>query len=214
VRLLCIADIHGSLTALHAVLATADKRGYQKVLVAGDICFPGPEPLETWRTLARLQAICVQGVTDKALATVDIAKLEESATDPARRAMVQRFLSARAQVGELVLERLRRMPTHHRIPLEDGSELLLVHGSPEDPTEALTHDLDDDEIRALIGDDPADLIVCGMSHTPFVREVGGVKIVNVGSVGEAPGGGVAHATIVDASAGGITIEPLEVPLIG
>ena len=53
-----------------------------------------------------------------------------------------------------------------------------------------------------------------MSHTPFVRDVAGVKIINVGSVGEAPGGGVAHATIVDASATGITIEPLEVPLVG
>jgi predicted phosphodiesterase len=212
VRFLCISDVHGELNALRAVLATAERRGYQKLLVAGDLCFPGPEPLETWRTLQREQAICVQGVTDKALATMDPARLEELANDPAQKAMARRFVEARRAVGELVLERLRRMPTHHRIALEDGRELLLVHGSPEDPTDPITHDLDDDEINALIGDDPADIIVCGMSHSPFVREIDDVTVINVGSVGDAPGGGVAHATFIETSARGIIIDPIMVPL--
>lgn len=211
-RFLCISDIHGELTALRAVLATAERRGYQKILVAGDLCFPGPEPLETWRTLQREQAICVQGVADKALATMDPQRLEELAADPAQKAMARRFVDARRGVGELVLERLRRLPTHHRLALEDGRELLLVHGSPEDPTEPITHDLDDEEINALIGDDPADVIVCGMSHTPFVRELDGVTVINVGSVGDAPGGGVAHATFIEATSGGIVIDPIVVPL--
>lgn len=214
-RFLCISDVHGELNALRAVLATAERRGYQKLLVAGDLCFPGPEPLETWRTLQREQAICVQGVTDKALATMDPARLEELANDPAQKAMARRFVEARRAVGELVLERLRRLPTHHRIALEDGRELLLVHGSPEDPTDPITHDLDDDEINALIGDDPADVIVCGMSHSPFVREVGDVTVINVGSVGDAPvseGGGVAHATFIETSSRGIIIDPIMVPL--
>ena len=48
VRILCISDIHGNADALAAVLATAERRGYTHLLVAGDICFPGPKPLETW----------------------------------------------------------------------------------------------------------------------------------------------------------------------
>jgi predicted phosphodiesterase len=212
VRFLCISDVHGQLAALRAVLATAERRGYQRLLVAGDLCFPGPDPLETWRTLQREQAISVQGVTDKALATMEPSRLSELASDPAQRAMATRFLDARAALGELVVERLRRLPTHHRIALEDGRELLLVHGSPEDPTEPITHDLDDDEILALVGDDPADVIVCGMSHTPFVREIDDLTVINVGSVGEAPGGGVAHATFIEASPQGIIIDPITVPL--
>ncbi len=211
-RFLCISDVHGQLAALRAVLATAERRGYQRLLVAGDLCFPGPDPLETWRTLQREQAISVQGVTDKALATMEPSRLSELASDPAQRAMATRFLDARAALGELVVERLRRLPTHHRIALEDGRELLLVHGSPEDPTEPITHDLDDDEILALVGDDPADVIVCGMSHTPFVREIDDLTVINVGSVGEAPGGGVAHATFIEASPQGIIIDPITVPL--
>src|SRR5271167_1313271 len=75
VRLLCISDIHGHADALAAVLATAERRGYDKLLVAGDICFPGPEPLETWRRLTQAGALCAQGVGDRALATIDPATL-------------------------------------------------------------------------------------------------------------------------------------------
>ena len=81
-----------------------------------------------------------------------------------------------------------------RIELPDGSELLLVHGSPADPTEPITHDMSDEDIRGLLSDDPADIIVCGGSHIPFDRTVMGVRIVNVGSVGQAIStGGPRHA---------------------
>lgn len=215
-RYLCISDVHGDLDALRAVLATAEKRGFDALLVAGDLCFPGPEPLETFRLLTRHHAICVQGVTDAALAVMAQSTVDEAAHDDAERAVAARFQEVRAQVGELVLERLRRLPSHHRLTLEDGRELLLVHGSPEDPTEPITHDLDDEEVSTLIGDDPADVIVCGMSHVPFVRELDAINIVNVGSVGAAPnhdgGPRVAHATFIESTTLGITIDPFVVPL--
>src|SRR6516162_8294801 len=169
--LLCVSDVHGHLDALRAVLATAERRSFHKLLVAGDIVFPGPEPLETWRRLTAAGAIMVQGLSDR------------------ERDRLERMRGAREALGELILQRIRRLPTHQRIPLEDGGELLLVHGSPADPAEALTHDMTDEEINALLGDDPADVVVCGASHVPFDRTVGGVRIVNVGSVGEAPGAG-------------------------
>ncbi len=122
--------------------------------------------------------------------------------------------AVRDSLGDLILQRIRRLPTHQRIPLEDGGELVLVHGSPADPAEALTHDMSDAEISALLGDDPADLVVCGASHVPFDRVVSDVRIVNVGSVGEAPGAGprVAHATWIESTPRGLFVEPIVVPL--
>lgn len=55
-------------------------------------------------------------------------------------------------------------------------------------------------------------MVCGASHVPFQRKVGDTLIVSVGSVGESPAPGYAHATIVDASATGIGIEQFDVEL--
>jgi predicted phosphodiesterase len=216
--LLCVSDIHGNLDALRAVLATAEKKAFHKLLVAGDIVFPGPQPLETWRRLTAAGAVMVQGVSDKALATLDPASLHP--TNEHEQQRLERMKAVRAELGDLVLERVRRLPTHSRIPLEDGGELLLVHGSPVDPAEAMTFDMSDDELDALLGDDPADVVVCGMSHVPFHRMIGDVHIVNVGSVGEAPDGVqapggqplVAHATWIESTPQGLAVESITVPL--
>ena len=210
--LLCISDVHGHLDALRAVLATAERRAFHKLLVAGDLVFPGPEPLETWRRLSAAGAVMVQGLTDRAVATIDPADLRPRSDHERER--LDRMKTTRDALGDLILQRIRRLPTHQRIPLEDGGALLLVHGSPADPGEALSHDMTDAEINALIADDTADVVVCGASHLPFDRLVGGVRIVNVGSVGEAPGAGprVAHATWIESTPRGLHVEPIVVPL--
>jgi len=223
VRILCVSDVHGNLGALAAVLATAEKRSFSKLLIAGDLVFPGgtddsyAQPLETWRRLAASGAVMVQGVTDKALATLDPERITTS-TDHEKR-MLERMKRVRAELGDLVLERLRRLPTQFRMPLEDGGELLLVHGSPVDPAESISHDMSDEEVMALIGDDPADVVLCGMTHVPFDRMVSDVRVIGLGSVGEAPDGVeprdvplVAHATWIESSPTGIVVEPIVVPL--
>ena len=205
--LLCLSDVHGDLDALRAVLATAERRSFHKLLVAGDIVFPGPEPLETWRRLSAAGAIIAQGLSDRAVATVDPDSLQPQ-TD-AERSRLDRMRKTRTALGELILERLRRLPLRVRVPLEDGTELVLVHGSPSDPAEPMTHDMTDGEINALLGDDPADVVVCGASHVPFDRTVGGVRVVNVGSVGDAPasqGPRIAHATWIESTPRGVEVE--------
>lgn len=214
-RLLCLSDIHGHADSLAAVLAVAERRGYSKILVAGDLCYPGPQPLETWRRLTQVQAVCVQGVGDRALATLDISRVVPRSDH--ERDRLERLSEVRTDLGQLILARLSRLPQTFRLGLEDGSELLLVHGSPVDPTEPFSHDMSDEEMMALLGDDPADIVVCGGSHVPFDRWVQGVRIINVGSVGEAPGGrgltgGHADATLIETNKGGIEVEQFVVPL--
>ncbi|XXT22268.1 metallophosphoesterase family protein [Sorangium sp. So ce429] len=241
-RLLCVSDIHGHADALAAVLATAERRGYTQLLVAGDLCFPGPKPLETWRRLTQAKAVCVQGVSDRALATLDIHNVRPRSEH--ERARLDRLAQTRTELGELILARLARLAPTHRLPLEDGGELVLVHGSPADPLEPITHDMTDEEVLSLLGDDPADVVICGGSHVPFDRMVGGVRIINVGSVGEAPcsirgdvrdvrdvrvgarpsaelvrsgpvttyGTGHADATFVELRAGELWVEQVAVPL--
>jgi predicted phosphodiesterase len=211
--LLCLSDVHGDLDALRAVLATAERRSFHKLLVAGDLVFPGPEPLETWRRLSAAGAMMSQGLSDRAVATLDPDVLQ--AQTDAERLRIERMRATRTALGELILERLRRLPLRVRVPLEDGTELVLVHGSPADPAEPMTHDMTDGEINALLGDDPADLVVCGASHVPFDRTVGGVRVVNVGSVGEAPtsqGARIAHATWIESTPRGVEVEQTVITL--
>lgn len=222
VRLLCLSDIHGHADALGAVLATAERRGYDRILVAGDICFPGPAPLATWRRLSQLRAVCVQGTGDRAVATLEPENLR--ARDAYEQRRLRRFMEVREELGERILTRLAKLPSTYRLPLGEGGQLLLVHGSPRDPLEPMTHDMSDEALAQVIGEDEASVILCGGSHVPFDRvaaargAAGGarpVRIINVGSVGEAPSAGsgrFAHATFVESTDDGIQVEQFSVPL--
>jgi predicted phosphodiesterase len=199
-----ISDVHGRLDALNAVLEEADRRGATRIYAAGDLLTGGPDPLGVWRRLTEVKAHCVRGVSDSALCSVDTSKLVP--LNEREREKLEQFLWTRRSVGELVLESLRRLPLSLRLPLIDGSEVVVVHGSPRDPLQEISQDMDDDEVLALVGDDPADVVICGASHVPFQRPLDGVHVVNVGSVGAAPEGRVAHYTILTPTPGLRTIE--------
>lgn len=209
-RILCMADIHGHADALDRVLAFGQSQHCTNVLVAGDLCFPGPEPLTTWKLLMAARATCVRGVSDLALAKVDPDTL--SPTNEVEAARVELLRQCRDALGDVILSRLARLPTTFRMTTEDGGELLLVHGSPADPTTPFTHDMDDDEIAALLEDESADIVVCGASHVPFDRVVGVTRIVGVGSVGESPSGSVAHAVLIETSNVGLDVRRVAIPL--
>ncbi|MGD8605668.1 MAG: metallophosphoesterase family protein [Myxococcales bacterium] len=189
-----LSDIHGNLTALDAVSAELERLGVKQIYVAGDLLLGGDQPLEVWQRLQTLGAICTRGPSDLALASVDPGSLVP--IDDRQRKQARLFAKTRAAIGDLVAERLRRLPESYRIPLVDGREVLMVHGSPADDQREISHDLSDDEILALLDDDPADIIVCGSTHVPFQRSVGDYHVVNVGSVGAAPEGRVAHYSVL------------------
>lgn len=209
-RFLCISDIHGHADALDALLQEAEHWGYDQVVVCGDICFPGPAPLRVWKRLVELRALCVQGITDKAIAELDPDELSAKSPEEAQR--LERLAQVHQELGDLILERLRRLPTIARLPLESGHEMVITHGSPVDSTQAITHDMTDEEVDALLGDDPADLVICGGDHVPFQRILGEVRIVGVGSVGEAPQNHVAYATLVTSTPTQTSVEQKEVEL--
>lgn len=189
-----LSDLHGNLRALDVVLEELDRLGVKRLYVAGDLLLGGGEPLEVWQRLQAVGATCTRGPSDLALASVDPQSLVPMDDDQRRQARA--FADTRAAIGDLVAERLRRLPEKHRIPLIDGREILMVHGSPADSDRELSHDLTDDEILELIADDPADIIVCGSTHVPFQRTVDEYHVVNLGSVGAAPEGQVAHYTVL------------------
>lgn len=199
-----LADVHGNLRALDAVLEELARRGIKDVYVAGDLLFGGDQPLETWKRLTAIKARCVRGLSDAALATLDPEKMAPASDE--ERARMKQFLDTRAAVGELVLKYLERLPDELRVPMIDGREIVIVHGSPADPTTEISHDLSDEEMLALVADDPADIVACGGSHVAFQRDVSGVRIVGLGSVGASPEGGVAHFAIITPKMEGTAIE--------
>jgi putative phosphoesterase len=199
-----LSDVHGNLRALDAVLEELDRRDVREVYVAGDLLLGGEQPAEVFKRLSQINAKCVRGLSDTALTRVLPSALKPNGD--AEREMADRFARTRSAIGELALRFLEKLPERRRIPMLDGTEILLVHGSPADATVEITHDLADEEMLALCADDPADIVVCGASHVPFVRVLEECRVVNVGTVGAAPEGNVAHYTVITPRIEGTIIE--------
>lgn len=189
-----LSDIHGNLEALEAVIDELERRGVERIYVAGDLFLGGPDPLGVWRLLQKASAVCIRGLSDTALARIDPSSLKAESAEAQQK--LEDFRKTREALGELVLQQLRKLPERLRIPLIDGREILLVHGAPADPQQEISHDLEEDEVRALVGDEVADIIVCGASHMPFRIPLDETEVMSVGSVGAAPEGRVAHFAII------------------
>ena len=199
-----LSDIHGDLKALDAVLKEIERFEVQGIYVAGDLFFGGNQPLEVWHTLQRAKAECIRGASDTALTRYSPDVLPISHAEDKSR--IQTFAKTQGALGDLILERLRRLPDRLRVPLPHGGEMLMVHGSPVDPLEEITHDLSNEEMLRLLDDDPADVVICGGSHVPFQRRIDDYLIINAGSVGQAPEGNVAHFSILTSTPSGVRVQ--------
>lgn len=213
-------DVHGNLRALDAVLAeianlasdipssNATTLRVQTKYALGDHLWGGSEPAQVWRQLVAAGVHCLRGLSDTALAQIDVAALATS--DPVEQERLRDFEAVRRSLGDLTLERLRRLPLSVRLPLPNGLEVLALHGSPLSPFEELSFDLDDEEIEARLNDEVADVIVCAASHVPFQRQLPGKLVVNVGSVGQSPAGKIADYTLIRAFGPGVQVEQKQV----
>src|SRR5256885_1877153 len=115
-RFLCISDIHGHAGALRAVIEEGKARDFKQLLVCGDLVVPGPEPLETGPLLLEHRAVCAEGLSDRAIATVVPTKLAPATAD--QRTRLERLVGAKQRLGELIVARLGKLAPCVRLPLE------------------------------------------------------------------------------------------------
>jgi predicted phosphodiesterase len=68
--------------------------------------------------------------------------------------------------------------------LPGGRKLLVVHGSPISNDDDIYPSITAESFKAKLGDTHPDILVCGHTHIPFIKRIGGVLIVNCGSAGQ------------------------------
>ena len=155
-RLGVLADIHGNLPALEAVLADAGQRGVDGYACLGDIVGYGPHPAECLERLRSLDCHIVQGNHEAALLGLASAG---RFNDYARIALRM----TRKWLGEEELEYLRSLEPR----LEIGGEILLCHGSPDDRDEYLIFE---HQMERVLEKASYWLTFCGHSHLQFLHD--------------------------------------------
>jgi len=191
-RIAILADIHGNLTALDAVLADLRQQKPDVIYHGGDLAFGGCNPAEVIDCIAQEGWKGVLGNTDEMLwDTSARAGLEASAPKLKPLFKVLFDLSGpatRRMIGPSRLEWLRALPTDLRfegLRFEDlrFENLALMHASPGNLWRAPMDTADDSELETIYKPMNAEIVVYCHIHRPFIRKVGGMTVCNTGSVG-------------------------------
>jgi predicted phosphodiesterase len=182
VRTAVVADVHGNLTALEAVVADLARRGPDLVVHGGDLALMGPRPGEVIDLVRVLEWPGLVGNTDQLL-----WRPEEHASQRQRAPALKVLLDllfdvyapdTQARLGDERLAWLRDLPGEYRV-----GELTVLHAQPDDLWQAPMPDATDAELLAAYRVTGAGHVAYGHIHRPFTRRAGGLRISNAGSVG-------------------------------
>ncbi len=178
-RVAVLADVHGNLPALEAVLADVDAAGVDAVVLAGDMTV-GPLQGETLELLFSLgeRAIWVGGNCERNVVEVfDGTYRQTGAAHEAGTIWCGRQLT-RAQ-----RDRLAALPLTVSVDVDGLGPVLVCHATARDDEEILLVDSPLAWFEEGFAGVEEATVVCGHTHMPFDRLAGGRRMANPGSVG-------------------------------
>jgi putative phosphoesterase len=182
-KIAIFSDIHGNLQALDAVLADIEAQRPDATYCLGDLVGYGANPNEVTERIRQLGCPTVMGNYDDGVGfdrdECGCAYREEAERERGQRSL--QWTKARTTPDNKAF--LRAL--HSEIRLDaDARRMLLVHGSPRKMNEYLFEDRPFASFERLAASSQADLILFGHTHKPYVKDAGGARFVNVGSVGK------------------------------
>jgi putative phosphoesterase len=178
-RLAVLADVHGNLPALEAVLADIQRNKVDGIIVAGDLAVSGPQPVEAVNCLCALGAWMIRGNTDISLLKYD-AGVGPAAWRTSRVFTLLRW--THRHVDRETLDFLASLPEQRVIALPGADTIRVVHGSPSSPTESIFSDRNPEVFEHALQQVSEPVLVCGHTHLPWHLERDGRLIVNPGAV--------------------------------
>ena len=175
-RVALIADIHGNLSALDAVIADLDTQQVDAHVLMGDYFLFGPDPRGVADRLRELGWPAIEGNTDRYIVDAD--------PDHVFAPMIRWY---REQLGEDHLAWMKERPFSQR---EDS--LLCVHANPLDLESLLISEQDEwdtyklsneEEAARLLDGVDAALTVYGHIHYFSRGTLAGCEVASIGAVG-------------------------------
>jgi predicted phosphodiesterase len=178
-RVAALYDIHGNLPALEAVLSEVRRERVERVVVGGDVL--GPMQAETLDRLSALEVPfdCIHGNGERVV-LAEIAGGDISEV-PARYLDVIHWSAA--HLGAAHRAWIARWPSTCRVDVHGLGTVLFCHATPRNDYECFTRLTAEEKLVPIFTGHDAPVVVCGHTHMPFDRMVGGVRVVNAGSVG-------------------------------
>jgi putative phosphoesterase len=175
-----ISDIHGSFTALQAVLEDAKKQSVDQFVCLGDTVSLGPQPREVLNALREIRSINIIGNHDQA-----ILEPEKAANFEITEHLIPDLHWGHKQLTPEDLAFLRSFKATHELTFPNGIQLLAFHGSPKNTTHIIQATTPPEVLDDYFEGQTADVFIGGHSHIQMHRRYGDKLILNSGSVGNA-----------------------------
>jgi predicted phosphodiesterase len=185
-RVAVLADVHGNLPALEAVLDDVETAGADVIVLNGDIAI-GPMPAETLDLLATLgdRAIWVHGNGERELAEAYDGVLDGGLPDVVRRSA--EYCATRLQ--ERHRDLVAGLPMAVELDVTGLGPVRFCHATARSDTEFVLVDSPVDRYREAFHGVTEPTVVLGHTHMPFDRLADRRRFVNPGSVGMPYGAG-------------------------
>jgi predicted phosphodiesterase len=178
-RIVILADIHGNLPALEAVLDDVRAMAPDQVIVNGDIINRGPQSNEC------LQAVRATGwpVVFGNHEAYALMRVDDTIEDEWRTDFWLPFERVAQALSEGEIAYIRALPHKVVIDLPNLPAMRIVHGSMRALNDALGFWMSDAELLEAVDGAPEPIVIGAHSHRTFERRVGGRWMLNSGSVG-------------------------------
>ena len=179
-RIAALYDIHGNLPALEVVLKEITSVGADRIVIGGDVV-PGPMPRETLDAIRHID-IPVEFLRGNGEVAVlqQLAGQTPAAVPEAFRPIIE-WTAQQLAPGDQPF--LQSWPQTLRSNVQGVGEVLFCHATPRNENEIFTRLTPDDRLHEVFNNSGAAVVICGHTHMQFDRTIGGVRVVNAGSVG-------------------------------
>jgi predicted phosphodiesterase len=178
-RIALIADIHGNLAALEAVLAAIEQERPDEIVCLGDVAAMGPQPRETLHRLRALGCPVVTGNADAEL--LDPSAMPAETDDACKFREMTAWATAQLDAADRAF--IASFQPTVGIALSPQRRLLCCHGSPRSFDDVIVAATPDDDLAQMLSDAAAAVIAGGHTHVRMLRAWRGRELVNPGSIG-------------------------------
>jgi predicted phosphodiesterase len=195
-RLAILADVHGNLPALEAVLDDIKKQSVARILVAGDLT-GGPQSQEAIERLRSLNAWVIRGNREDYLMAWDAGAVPDYWRESEQWAPLRWEYS---HLERAALDWIVALPGPQTFCVSGASPIRVVHGSPNSVKEPLfsqdeavlkwfrasgytDKELGGERLDAVLASLVEPVLACGHTHISWMQARNGKLVFNPGSVG-------------------------------
>jgi predicted phosphodiesterase len=176
-RLAVLADVHGNLPALNAVLNDLAHVQVDQVVVAGDVINWGPfSPQTAERVISEGWAV-LRGNNELYLLDHGTPRAPahwEAYTIP--RLLLE-------QMGSRLTAQIATWPDALTLRFRDAPSVRVVHGTPRSHFEPIFPNVAEAELAVLLEGVEESTVICAHTHLSLDRQLGRWHVINPGTVG-------------------------------